>query len=64
MILYSDYDLTKGASYIVNGKPVKFLGLMHSNGGLVAQYRFKGEGVNSYAALTAQELNNAKPVAL
>lgn len=64
MILYSDYDLIKGSLYNMGGKVVKFLGMMHSNGGAVAQYRFKGEGVNSYATLTAQELNNAKPVTL
>lgn len=66
MILYSDHDLIKGTMYRVNDKPLKFLGMTHAHcgTGVFAQYRFKGEGVNSYATKTAQELNKATVVIL
>lgn len=61
MIYYSDkHDaLTRGAAYIVNGERRVYLGFTHVDGGKTVQYRFKGEGPNSYASKTAQELDRA-----
>lgn len=61
MIYYSDkHDtLTRGAAYIINGARRVYLGFMHVDGGKAVQYRFKNEGVNSYASKTAQELDRA-----
>jgi len=61
MIYYSDkHDtLTKGAAYILNGEKRVYLGFMHIDDGKTVQYRFKGEGPNSYASKTAQELDRA-----
>lgn len=61
MIYYSDkHDaLTRGAAYIVNGERRVYLGFTHIEDGRTVQYRFKGEGPNSYASKTAQEVDRA-----
>lgn len=61
MIYYSDkHDaLTRGSAYIIDGARRVYLGFTHIEGGKAVQYRFKGDGVNSYANKTAQEVDRA-----
>jgi len=61
MIYYSDkHDtLTRGSAYIIDGARRVYLGFTHVDGGKAAQYRFKGEGPNSYTSKTAHELDRA-----
>lgn len=47
-------QLIKGNWYAVNGSTVRFLGEMF-NGPNPRQWRFKGEGPNSYKTLTERE---------
>lgn len=47
-------QLIKGDWYTVNGSTVRFLGEMF-NGPNPRQWRFKGEGPNSYKTLTERE---------
>lgn len=48
-----------GGVYIINGARRVYLGFTHVDGGKTVQYRFKGEGPNSYDSKTAHELDRA-----
>jgi len=57
---YTEPDqLIRGDWYIVNGQLVQFLGDM-SNGPNPRQWRFKGDGPNSYKTLTESEAWDAE----
>lgn len=61
MIYYSDkHDtLTRGGAYTIDGARRVYLGFTHVDGNKAVQYRFKGEGPNSYSNKTAHELDRA-----